>query len=130
MSVAARDELTALYDPRADSCEFALALDEQEGWQWKVLPVSVVSDLLVDPGEPDVDWDADYFEYRLVNPERWRVPLYEVLILHIGGVMLASRSSRTEVARAGRFSTRNVPSPCRATSRGHLCHRDAMVAPV
>ncbi len=85
VSESSRAELEVLLDPRADSCSYALTDDEQGLPGWKPLPIEVNNELLADPLEPDADWTADYFEYRLLNPERWPIPLHEALTFHIGG---------------------------------------------
>jgi hypothetical protein len=85
VSESSRAELVMLLDPRADSCSYALTDDEQGLPAWQPIPIEVNNKLLADPFEPDADWAADYFEYRLLNPERWPIPLYEARTFHIGG---------------------------------------------
>src|SRR5207248_6095626 len=92
LTVRTREQLATLFDPRAESCSFALRQDEQAPSYWQRIPVIVNSELLVQPDEPDVDWNADYFEYRLLNPERYRVPSYECRTFHIGGRVTADRA--------------------------------------
>ncbi len=71
---AARAELALLFDPRADCCAFVLFGEGRDSWHWKANDVLVDSELLADSPELDVDWDGDYFEYRLINPERFPLP--------------------------------------------------------
>jgi hypothetical protein len=89
LSDAVRAELAALLDPRADSCSFTLEGNEQGLWIWRPLPLKVDSESYVDTEEPDADWNGDYFEYRLVNPERWPLPPYEFQAFHIGGLWVS-----------------------------------------
>jgi hypothetical protein len=81
----ARAELALSLDPRAESCSFTLQGADPSSWIWEPVAVNVNSELLADPEEPDVDWEWDYIEYRLKNPERFPEPPYAVRRFHIGG---------------------------------------------
>jgi hypothetical protein len=72
-------------DPRADSCSFTLQGEEPSCWIWESVAVKVNSNLLADAEELDVNWDWDYLEYQLKNPERYPVPPYnDQRTFHIG----------------------------------------------
>jgi len=85
LSEPARTELGALYKPKAELCSFALQRDEHGVPLWEQLPIIVDSSLLFEREEPDADWDGDFFEYRLVHPDQFRLPQYEHRAFHIGG---------------------------------------------
>jgi hypothetical protein len=108
ISESSRAELLLLSDPRADSCSFALTDAESGPSMWADLPIQVNQKLLADPDEPDVDWAGDYFEYRLLNPERWPIPLYEARTFHIGG-FAPSLTARRQTGDVAPFDSRQHP---------------------
>jgi hypothetical protein len=117
---AARAELALSLDPRAESCSFALQGEDLASWRWEPVAVNVDSELLADPEEPDVDWDWDYFEYRLINPDSFPVPPYEVRTFHIGarnGDVKASNGVLTR--RAIRWLS--IGKPCATGTASSAC---------
>lgn len=95
---SARDRLAILYDPCADSCSFAMEPGENGPCGWHPIPVTVDSDLIVESDEPDADWDADFFAYLVLNPERYPVPQYEPRPFLIGGHRVARLAGYTGIA--------------------------------
>ena len=85
LSEVSRAELAILLDPRTESCAFAFEVNDDGVGQWQSLPVCVNSELLAEPEEPDTDWYGAYMEYRIINPEIYRVPQYEYQPFLIGG---------------------------------------------
>jgi hypothetical protein len=128
LSDATRAELAVLLDPRADSCSFSLEPDGQGSWPWYWLPVSVDSELLADSAEPDVNWYGDYFEYRLVNPERWRVPPYEERTFYIGGLAKTGADSQTHMPQCHLWTAPNQPLPRRLVPMGGFARHLGSVA--
>ena len=129
LSDVARGELMVLLDPRADSCAFALEWDEHGAARWQPLPLSVDSELLADPEETDTDWEGSYFEYRLINPERFSLPLYEARIFHIGGLETTSAARQASSPLPDVWLARNDPlTRIAAAVRGFSWHSVSVVA--
>jgi len=116
LTESSRAQFVSLFDPRADSCSFALIDDAHGLPTWERLPIDVDDELFADPEEQDVDWAGDYFEYRLVNPEKWPTPLYEApRTFHIGGV--APEPATIVVPKLSRRFTPSAERPPHAQRR-------------
>jgi hypothetical protein len=80
---SARVELAFWYDPRSDTCSFSPVPAKDGEWRWRRLPLRVSSWRLGRDEDRDIDWRPDYFEYQLVHPEIFPLPLLLPRTFHI-----------------------------------------------